>query len=698
MHKFLGFVFSLLIAISFAESQNLYSPLEIDSLERVSRVYRKDTSLLELNLELSKHFYNKNLMKSRMYAGKAFQLSKELKSLDGQADALFQLALINHRVGKLSEALDFVNQAARLYELTGDAKANGMVKAELGNLYASMGNMVKAIESHQEAIDIFEGIKFNQGVAQCYSDLGNTHFYQKNYQTALRYFKKSKEIFEQEKDLKAVAELYNRISSVYRDMGELSKSIDYDYYALMIQEKLRDKSGIAQSNLNIGQTAILQGELKRAEGYIEYASKLYKEIGDQLGLTRCLLISAEIEVKQGALENASDQLKQCIEIAKESGAQKELSTAYSTISKVYEEKKLFEQAYKFMTLHAQLKDTLYSKDKMRMFSEMEVKYRTKNKEKELQKEKQKTQEQSGKTVMYVSFALSFSGLLVVIILLMLKRSKLRKQINEDLSIKNDLIRNKNQEIIDSIYYAKKIQEAIITPKSYFDKIFRNHFIFFKPKDIVSGDFYWAYHDPVKNKSFWVTADCTGHGVPGALMSMIGTVMLNEIVIVGKTQDPESILKKLSKYLKRYINNDEEDISRDGIELSLCVLDRDNDVLQYCGANGNAFLVREDGVVIDLKGSKQPIGYDPLERGNTEFEVIEQKIQENDLVVTFTDGYPDQIGVENRKKFKVGALKKNMIEWRREPMETIQNNLVQALEEWQGEIDQIDDILVIAVKL
>ena len=694
----IGITLAIFFTVISVTAQNVYSPLEVDSMERVSRASRKDSSLLVLNLELSKHFYNKNLMKSRMYAGKSFQLSKELKSLNGQADALFQLALINHRIGKLSDALDLVNQAARLYELIGDSKATGMVQAELGNLYASMGNMVKAIESHQEAIELFESINFNQGVAQCYSDLGNTHFYQKNYQTALRYFKKSKEVFEKEKDLKAVAELYNRISSVYRDMDELTKSIDYDYYALMIQEKLRDKSGIAQSNLNIGQTAIIQGELKRAEGYIEYASKLYKEIGDQLGLTRCLLISAEIEVKQNHLENALDQLKQCIEIAQESGAQKELTTAYSTIANVYEQKQMYEQAYRFMTLHAQLKDTLYSKDKTRLFSEMEVKYRTKNKEKELQEEKLKTQQQSGKTVMYVSFALSLSGMLVVVILLMLKRSALRKQVNEDLSVKNELIRNKNQEIIDSIYYAKKIQEAIITPRSYFEKTFRNYCIFFRPKDIVSGDFYWAYHDPVKNKSFWVTADCTGHGVPGALMSMIGTVMLNEIVIVGKNQDPENILRKLSKYLKRYINNDEEDISRDGIELSLCVFDRDNDKLQFCGANGHAFVVRENGEVIDLKGSKQPIGYDPLERGNTEFVVLEHQVQENDMVVTFTDGYPDQLGSENRKKFKVGAMKNNFVQWRNEPMDKINENLVQALEDWQGDIDQIDDVLVIAVKL
>lgn len=678
--------------------QDILSPLEVDSMEKVSRASRKDSSLLELNLKLSKHYFNKNLMKSRIYAGKSFQLSKELKSLEGQAAALYQLSIINHRIGKLHEALDHINQAARLYELSGDKKSTAIVKAELGNIYASMGNMVKAIESHQEAIDLFESINFFKGIAQCYSDLGNTHFFQRNFQTALKYFKKSKELFEREKDLKAVAELYNRISSVYREMDELDKSIDYDYYALMIQEKLRDKSGIAQSNLNIGKTAILKGELKRAEGYIEYASKLYSEIGDQLGLTRCLLLSSEIEVKQEHFENALDQLRQCIDIAQEAGAKKELSTAYATIAEVYERKGQYKEAYSFMTLHAQLKDTLYSKEKTRMFSEMEVKYRTKNKEKELIAEKQKTKVQSGKTVMYVSFALSLSGMLVIVILMMYKRSQLRKEVNNDLSQKNELIRHKNQEIIDSIYYAKKIQEAIITPRSYFQKIFRSHLIFFRPKDIVSGDFYWSFHDPVKNKSFWVTADCTGHGVPGALMSMIGTVMLNEIVIVGKTQEPEEILKKLSKYLKRYINNDEEDISRDGIELSLCVLDRDNDKLQYCGANGNAFLVKQNGSIVDLKGSKQPIGYDPLERGNTDFIVLEEQVEEGDIIVTYTDGYPDQLGIDNRKKFKVGALKRNMVAWKDEPMEDINAKLVHVLEEWQGDMDQVDDILVIAIRL
>lgn len=246
-------------------------------------------------------------------------------------------------------------------------------------------------------------------------------------------------------------------------------------------------------------------------------------------------------------------------------------------------------------------------------------------------------------------------------------------------------------------YAKRIQDAVLTPSSYLNHMFPKHFLFYQPKDIVSGDFYWAYLDPVTNKYFWVVGDCTGHGVPGALMSVIGSIMLNEIVIVGKIHEPNKILKKLSKYIKKYINTNDE-ISRDGMELSLFVWDKDEDKVSFCGANGKAFIYKNGGAFMDFKGSKQPIGYDPLNRSMEDFEVIDFKVSKGDWIIAFTDGYPDQLSESRRKKYKVGYLKNNLVEWIRDDTVDVEKALRKSVVEWMGNASQIDDMLIFGVKV
>lgn len=691
-------IIGILTLLSFTANANKdFSQLQIDSLEKITINSRKDSVSMQNLLILSEFYFNKNLSKSRLYASKSYQTSKELKSIKGKAFALLQLARVERKGGQLSTAVNHIKQSEKYFVQLNNQKAIGEIKSELGNLYAAMGNMVNAIKSYQDAIDIFESVNYELGIAICLSDLGNTHFLQKNYNTALRYFKKSKLIFEQEQDLKAVSELYNRISNVYREMNELDKSLDYNYYALMIQEKLRDKAGIANSNMNIAKTYIQKQNLKRATGYIDYAIKLFDEINDQLGLTKSILISAEIEILKEEINLAEIDLQKCIEIANDAGAIHELSQAYKLLSNVYQKKKNYKEAYLLLSKHTALKDTLYSFEQTKLFSEMEVKYRTKSKEKELQEEIIKGEQKSGQFFTYIIFSILFAIAFILIIVLMLKKNNVRKEANIDLEKKNELIKQKNQQIIDSILYAKKIQQAILTPEAYLNKMFSDYFLLFRPKDIVSGDFYWAYQDPASNKSFWVTADCTGHGVPGALMSVIGTIMLNEIVIVGKNYNPKIVLSKLSKYLKKYINNN-SDFSRDGIELSFCVLDRNNNHFSFCGANGLGFILKNNKEIIDIKGSKQPIGFDPLEREVSEFKMIEMDLEPGDLIITCTDGFPDQLEEKTRKKYKIGKLKQDIKDWHNLSSEEIKENLKTNITKWQGDLDQIDDMLVIGVKI
>lgn len=669
----------------------------IDSLKLVISSSVKDSNLVRNHLLLSDALFDINIKASGASANKAHKISKQLSFQSGSAESLIQLGLIDYKQGKLHLALNHLKQAATLFTKLKNLDKLAQTHTEMGKIYASLGDMVKAIENHQQAIKYFTEVNNDKGVADSYSNLGQTHFLQKNYSTALRYYKKSKYIYQRDSIKSTLAELYNRISLVFRELDQLDKSLEYDYLALMTQEKLRDKRGIANSNYNIGKTSVLQGELKRATGYIGYAEKLFIELEDNLGLAKCYLLNAKINISEQDYRKASTNLSKTIVIAQEREAIKELSEAYYLKSKISQQQNDYKSAYMFLTEHSNLRDSLFSKEKTKQFSEMEVKYQSQSKDDLLDQAKQENQEGNTKFVVYVLLSAVVFILLALIIYVMKKQNKAIHDANLNIEKSSELMNIRNREIIDSISYAKKIQEAILPPQNILDNIFTDHFVSYLPKDIVSGDFYWAHKDTAANKVFWASADCTGHGVPGALMSVIGTVILNEIVIVRRQHSPEQILNSLSKYLKRYLNKNKNDISQDGIELSLCVLDHDNKTLEFSGANRNVLILR-NGEIIELKGTKRPIGFDPFNRETSLFSKETIAYDKGDCIYTFSDGYTDQIGGVKKQKYRVGVLKQDLLEIHSLPMSKQKSAIETNQKKWMRGNSQLDDILVFGVKV
>lgn len=668
-----------------------------DSLRLIISSSGKDSTTVLNYLLLAETESQSNLLESQNYANKGLHISKQIGYPLGKAKSLKLLGDLDVQMGKLHLALSHYKQALLLFEQIDDPIQIGRINRAIGNTYSSLGDMIKAIEHQQNAVKFFTENRSESDLAHCYSDLGKTHYLQKNHNTALRYYKKAKNIYQKDSIEGPIAELYNRISLVFREMDQLDRSLEYDYLALMTQEKQRDKQGIANSNYNIGKTSILQGEIKRAKGYIDYAVKLYTELQDNIGLARCYILLAKIDVKQEQYNLADEKLDKSIAIAKESGAVNELSQAYYLLSEINKKNGDHELAYKHLKSYLNLRDTIYSDSKSRQFSELEVQYRTKNKDKLLHLAQEKEADNKKKFLFYIVGASVICLLLLYIIWLMRNKNKAIKEANFSMESSNELIRLRNKEIIDSISYARKIQEAILTPEAVLNNIFSDHFVYYKPKDIVSGDFYWAHKDTASNKVFWVTADCTGHGVPGALMSVIGTVVLNEIVLVRKQHDADKILNALSKYLKRYLNKNKNDMSQDGIELTLCVLDRDNNQLFFSGANRNLYIVREKELIV-LKGNKRPIGYDPFKRPVQSFTKTSFEYQKGDCIYAFTDGYTDQIGGKDRKKYRLGVFKQDLKEMSGLTMSDQKQKVENNQQAWLNGHAQLDDILVIGVKI
>ena len=250
-----------------------------------------------------------------------------------------------------------------------------------------------------------------------------------------------------------------------------------------------------------------------------------------------------------------------------------------------------------------------------------------------------------------------------------------------------------EEIKDSINYAERIQSSILPNINVIKEHLPNGFILFKPRDVVSGDFYWF--NQVEGKSFFACVDCTGHGVPGAFMSMIGNSILNEIILTKKITSPSAILSSLNRSIFKVLKQNTSE-SRDGMDMALCMIDPKNNTLTYSGANRELLLIR-NGELIEYKPTKNAIG--GFTDSNTIFKETVIDIQPNDLFYMTTDGYADQFGGEKGKKLMTKNFKDFLLQIHTLPMQVQQDELDKKIQSWMGNAHaQVDDILVIGIKL
>lgn len=253
------------------------------------------------------------------------------------------------------------------------------------------------------------------------------------------------------------------------------------------------------------------------------------------------------------------------------------------------------------------------------------------------------------------------------------------------------LREKN--ITDSLVYAQRIQEAMLPSQEYFRNHFKDSFILYKPRDIISGDFYWIGEK--KDKVFVVAADCTGHGVPGALMSMIGLEILNKTINDDNIEDPSLILDVLNRALEKTFSREKNlgTIIRDGMDIGLCVIDKKNKTIKYSGAFFPLYLIRENNL-IEIKGDKLIIGMNPSGLSYTNHDI---DIREEDILYIFSDGYVDQFGGNENKKFMYRRFRHLLMTIHSFPVNDQRSILDENIRTWMGANPQIDDILVIGFK-
>ena len=258
---------------------------------------------------------------------------------------------------------------------------------------------------------------------------------------------------------------------------------------------------------------------------------------------------------------------------------------------------------------------------------------------------------------------------------------------------NKLLLDKNKDVTDSIYYAQRIQQSILQTPELLKKYFSESFLLYKPKDIVSGDYYWFYEDDIYK--YIAVVDCTGHGVPGAMMSMVANSMFKEVFINRKISNPSEILKALDEELEKTINKNQDATFNDGMDVSLIRIDKSTSELVFAGAFRSVLIVSKNEIT-ELKGSRYPIGfYSGIEK---KFDSVVYKLKKGDSIYLFTDGFIDQFGGEKNKKLNKLNFRELLNTINDMKMDEQEAFLEYSFNNWKQDLDQTDDVLVVGIRI
>lgn len=592
-----------------------------------------------------------------------------------------------------------------------------------GHNYFTVGNYNKALESYLTSLNLAELTKDIASQAKTQTNLGVVYREKKDYKKSITYFLSAIENYKKIPSPIDVAGAQARLGHVYILTKETALADSILKEAIIIQTKNNDEYGLTSTYNSLG---FLHKENKNHEQSTKYYKKaveLARKTDNTLFLGGLLINLGSAYYLNNQTQKSIAYLKEGVEIAKNHSKIEYMSVGYDYLSKAYNKLGAHKNAFNYLKLHLALKDSMLNIANLKQMNELEAKYENEKKEREIMllNEKSKVDSLAVRNAKHKSllaeeqkksqqllFGLGIGLLLIIIIfifigyqnkrksnLILLKQKEEIEQANKTISLQRDIVNQKNKEIVDSINYAKRIQTAILPAKKLISKHLSNSFILYKPKDIVAGDFYWF--EPLKDKLLIAAADCTGHGVPGAMVSVVCNNALNRSVREFGLNTPGKILDKTREIVLEEFIQSSSDV-KDGMDLALCAINKtENGVeLEYAGAYNPLWIIRKDSTTIEeIKADKEPIGsFDALSSFNTHT----IKLTEGDTFYIFTDGFADQFGGEKGKKLKPINFKNLLLSIVNEPLQTQVDKLNESFENWRGELEQVDDICVIGVRI
>lgn len=618
---------------------------------------------------------------------------------------LNQINIEYANTGDFVKAMDFSKQAMHIARKANDTLGLGESYNCIGNTYLRLGKYDRALENLLFAIRNYELAKFQKGLGNCKISVGVIYYYQKDYDKAIAYYSQAIVIFKGINNKKGIAGCLNNIGEIYRLQKKYPLSLECFNESFAISQDLKNKKSIATSLGNLGNVYYdLKNYNKALDHYLKSIT-IKKEIGNKQGLALTLNNVGSIYIMKKDFEKANSYSMQSLELAKSINANEDVKQAYKNLAEINLKQENYKKAYEYNELYNNMKDSLFQAQSNEDIHEMQTKYDTETKELEiaaLEKEKSLSNSLLKQEKKSKYFLAGFSILILVFGLFLWKGYRTKQKVNrlletqnQEIEVQKTLLEEKNKDITDSIRYAQRIQEATLPPDELVNNLLPQSFILFKPKDIVSGDFYWI--EQWGKQTLVAAVDCTGHGVPGAFMSIVASNLLNEAVIEHGLTQPAAILNSVRKGLAKILRKKQDDGQvKDGMDAALISINFSENKLEYAGAYNPMWIIR-NGELTEIKADKTPIGVG-MHDEDKPFTNNAVELQKGDCIYLFTDGYADQFGGPKGKKFKYSSLKELFLQNHKLPMPAQKDILDSSIEKWKGDLEQVDDILIIGIKI
>ena len=701
---------------------------------------KKYLLLFLLSVHLSTFAQNKAIDSLRALIPKLPEDSNKVNALTKLCDAF------DSTTADYKSVIRYANEAVQLAK-----KIN--FKTGLANAYLKLGrgysydtffndtivNYTKGLNTYFEGEKVAQEISNKKLLASIWYEIGDDLEYQSHYQEALGYFLKADRYAEEIQNSLISINAKTRIGRIYRNFSDLPNAEKYFSAALSLSQKGGDTLSVIKTLLAVGNLQSVKKQHATSIQTFLRALALAKIKKDSiftsmalLDLGSCYSMDAEYDkaldyffqgyeylkaadnqrraiaelwcdigyvyFKQNKYESAIEYYKKSEELYIKIGAQDGVAEAEKSLAEAYETLGNYKIAFEFYQKAQEIKDKIRDYQKTSEMTQHEMQYEYDKKD-AIQKAEE-SHELAHQKLILNSF---IAGIILVLAFgfVILRSYNQKKKANEIISLKKletekqkEIVEEKNREIISSISYAKRIQSAILPAPTDFKNKFADAFVFFKPKDIVSGDFYWLQEKD--NFIFYAVADCTGHGVPGGFMSILGSSLLNELVLERAITEPAEILNVLrTKIIHALKQKGVIGENQDGMDIVICRIDKQTNKLTYAAAN-NPVWVSSNGVLAEYPCDKQPVGISVV---NTHpFTQTEIELLQGDQVYIFSDGFKDQFGGSEGKKFKNAGLRELVNSIHAFPSEEQRNILEKTFDDWKGNFEQVDDVSVIGIKI
>jgi serine phosphatase RsbU (regulator of sigma subunit) len=625
------------------------------------------------------------------------------------------------------KAVLYFNKSLAIQRSIRDLEGEAYSLSNLGAIYDSKGEIDKALEYYFAAVKIRENINSKQSLAQSYNNIAILYNNQDDLVNALKYHFHSLKIRLELKDDAGAALAYNNIGTTYTNLVERSykgkKNIPdslinkpYEYFTKSLQSftLVKNEHGAAHSMFNLADLYILQADCFYKKGTVTYDTLLLK--AENLFL-KCFDIHtrnnekewlantfnglAGVYWRQDKISKAKVSAEQAMEYATELGYPGTIQKCADILRKIYQSEKNFEKALAMSDMYFSMRDSVLNDKNQKEALSKYFLYQSEKQEilTKINQEKMqltfaaKTKQQN----LIIYFVVFGSIVLLVFGLFIFNRFKITQKQNQIIQQQKLIVEQSRTEIVDSINYAKRIQYALLANDELLDRNLKERFIYFKPKDIVSGDFYWAAEH--HGRFYFAVCDCTGHGVPGAFMSLLNIGFMSEAIKEKNIQEPCEIFDYVRTRLIESISRDNQQDGMDGVLICFDTTLKQGAPrkLSYAAANNTPVLCRKNGNTFDLvelPKDKMPVG-----KGETfqKFKPYSVELNAGDILYLFTDGYADQFGGEKGKKFKYKSLNELLVNSSSLELNEQKLALAGTFDKWKGNLEQVDDVCITGVK-